>query len=220
MIIAYAYFLITTVWNELENMKSFVPRCDPQTPNGTTFKESLIIKCSVDKMSSFLAQWIPTISLNDKTSGNDVISCCIWIGSILEWNSSHLFLIILTWILTVSQCCLCSPLGLCKSLMSIQLFQVFYMKGRIKSIELPKALSFCVFSCGKDKRLKTLWHRPWAFAGYCNPFMVSWILFEKFFLFPFSFLGWTNWTLFEAKLAYYHVHMLQNIKMWYNNCSI
>lgn len=48
------------------------------------------------------------------------------------------------------------PLGLCKSLMSIQLFQVFYMKGRIKSIELPKALSFCVFSCGKDKRLKTL----------------------------------------------------------------
>lgn len=42
------------------------------------------------------------------------------------------------------------PLGLCKSLMRIQLLQVFYMKGRIKSNELPKALSFCVFSCDKD----------------------------------------------------------------------
>lgn len=75
------------------------------------------------------------------------------------------------------------PLGLCKSLMSIWLFRVFCMKGEIQSIELPKALSFCVFSCGKDKRLKTLWHRPWAFAGYCNPFMVSWIFFKKSFFF-------------------------------------
>jgi len=77
------------------------------------------------------------------------------------------------------------PLGLCKALMSIQLFELFYIKSGIKSIELPKASSFCVFSCGKDKCLKTLWHRPWAFAGYCNPFMVSWILFKKFFCFFF-----------------------------------
>lgn len=81
------------------------------------------------------------------------------------------------------------PLGRCKSLTSIQLLQVFYTKGRIKSNQFPKASSFCVFSCGYDKRLKTFWHRPWAFAGYCNPFMVSWILFEKF---SFSFFSWMN----------------------------
>lgn len=120
------------------------------------------------------------------TSGSDFFfsrymvfwSWTLHIYSLLSWHD-------FTHSITVSSLC---PLGLCKSLMSIQLFQMFCTKGRVTSNELPKALTFCVFSCGKDKRLKTLWHWPWAFAGYCNPFMVSWISFKSLIVFFFSFL--------------------------------
>lgn len=58
-----------------------------------------------------------------------------------------------------------SVLGLCKSLMSLltppspphspplpRYSNFFKMKARISSNNLPEALDFCVFSCGKDKR--------------------------------------------------------------------
>lgn len=148
---AFHIFLIITVFNQLSDIKSFGSKCErtpSQPPHLLTQHQKEKKKHKQTKKHGtcrFLTHWM--INLRQR------------FYFMLFLDIQHFGVELFTslpYYLDINSHSVVSVLGLCKSLMSIQLFQVFQMKGRIRSNKLPKALGFCVFSCGKDKCLKTL----------------------------------------------------------------